>query len=89
MNTQPSPSFIRTKPTFTCAVATILSVLVSAGFVIAIQPLKRAGVGNITSEPVVLTVQASVELSVVSTPASMSYHDQINVSAISVAAYDR
>ena len=89
MNTQPSPSFFRNKTTFTRAAATIIFVLVSAGFVIAIQPSDRIGAGNITAEPVVSTVQPSVEFPVVATPASMTYHDQINVSAISVAAYDR
>ena len=88
MNAQPSPSFSRVKTTFTRSVAAIILVLVSAGFVLATHPAERVDAANIASKPVMSTVQPSVELSVVSTPASMSYHDQINVSAISVAAYD-
>ena len=83
MNTQVSPSFSGVKALFTLSVALVVLVLVNAQFVHARDP--SASLSPAITTP---SVQASSEVSVSSTPASVSYYDGINVAAISVAAYD-
>ncbi len=83
MNTQVSPSFSGVKALFTLSVAIVVLVLVSAQFVHARDPSAPLPPAIVMSN-----VQASADILVSSTTASMSYYDGINVAAISVAAYD-
>ena len=83
MNTQVSPSFSGFKALFTLSVAVVVLVLVNAQFVHAREPSAPLSAAIVMSN-----VQASADVLVSSTPASMSYYDGINVAAISVAAYD-
>jgi hypothetical protein len=64
-------------------IITVLLVTVSRTTVDAATPTRSHA-----SKPVV-TATTTLPQSGSATPASMSYHDGINVAAISVAAYDR
>lgn len=94
MNTQVSPSFSGVKWFFALSVTTIVVVLVSAKFVHASHPPVPATVAvavaaaEIAPTTDVATAQPSADAVERGTPASLSYHDGINVAAISVAAYD-
>ena len=89
MNTEVSAPLSRGKTIALFSVAVIVALLVGTKFVHASHPTVSVGGVNAPSAPVMSIEQPAIDDFDSSTPASISYYDGINVSAISIAAYGR